>query len=260
MNATKLMTSFATAAVVAGSIGLAYAQSSDSTAAPGTDAVPTRPQAQPGTAPMRSPAMPADSTDFGEQSASATPSAAETSPATRLSAQQVLLTQDNQQRPFAVVDKKSASLSLYDGQGSLVGTTTVLLGQTPGDHSMPGVGARTQSGQLKPGDRTTPAGRFESEPGHNRGAEALVWIDYGKALAIHRLRPGPELERRAERMASVDVRDKRISAGCVVVPVAFYEAVVEPMLGRGAGVVYVLPEDEASPGLRQAFSGTRIAR
>ena len=31
-------------------------------------------------------------------------------------------------------------------------------------------------------------------------------------------------------------------AGCVVVPVAFYQAVVQPLLGSQRGVVYVLPE------------------
>jgi hypothetical protein len=43
-------------------------------------------------------------------------------------------------------------------------------------------------------------------------------------------------------MASADPRDKRISAGCVVVPVAFFDSVVSPVLGRGEAVVYVLPE------------------
>ncbi len=204
------------------------------------------------------PAMAANSSSAAIQVLA--PSAVEPSMSARLLAHRVLAARDNQQRPFAIVDKKNASLAVYDRNGSFVGTTTVLLGQTPGDHSMPGVGARTQSGQLKLGDRTTPAGRFDSEPGHNRSGEGVVWIDYGKALAIHRLRPGPTLERRAERLASVNVEDKRISAGCVVVPVAFYEAVVEPMLGRSAGVVYVMPEDEASPDLQQASSGTSISR
>ena len=36
--------------------------------------------------------------------------------------------------------------------------------------------------------------------------------------------------------------DRRISLGCVVVPVAFYESVIAPTLGQSRGVVYVLPE------------------
>lgn len=91
-------------------------------------------------------------------------------------------------------------------------------------------------------ERTTPAGRFASEPGRNDKGEAIVWIDYRASLAIHRLRAAPAAERRPERLASPAPDDKRISLGCVVVPVEFYESVVGPSLGRGRGVVYVLPE------------------
>jgi len=97
-----------------------------------------------------------------------------------------------------------------------------------------------------PGERTTPAGRFTSQPGHNAQGEDVVWFDYAAALAIHRLRPGPAAQHRGERMGSPDSADKRISAGCVVVPVAFYEAVVRPSLGRRPGMVYVLPETRAA--------------
>jgi len=43
-------------------------------------------------------------------------------------------------------------------------------------------------------------------------------------------------------MDSANRDEKRISYGCIVVPVAFYDAVVRPSLGRQRGVVYVLPE------------------
>ena len=33
------------------------------------------------------------------------------------------------------------------------------------------------------------------------------------------------------------------TAGCIVVPVSFYDAVVAPSLGKHRGVVYVLPEN-----------------
>ena len=36
--------------------------------------------------------------------------------------------------------------------------------------------------------------------------------------------------------------ERRITYGCVVVPVAFYQDVIAPTLGRRRGVVYVLPE------------------
>ena len=157
-------------------------------------------------------------------------------------ARQVMATADHGGLPFAVVDKKAAVLIVFLGNGQLAGSTPVLLGADPGDRAVPGVGGRTQSGQLQPGDRVTTAGRFVSQPGRNLGGESVVWIDYDSALAIHRLRPGQSQQHRATRLASADPQARRVSAGCVVVPVAFYEAVVSPVLGRSRAVVYVMPE------------------
>ncbi|AEG93868.1 L,D-transpeptidase [Ramlibacter tataouinensis] len=161
---------------------------------------------------------------------------------TREMAQWVMETDDAAGRPFAIVDKKAAQLFVFEAGGRLVGSTPVLLGATPGDHSTPGVGQRAQTGDVGLHERTTPAGRFASAPGRNIDGEPVVWFDYGAALAIHRLRPGSARERRQARLASATPADNRASLGCVVVPVAFYEKVVEPLLGRVRGVVYVLPE------------------
>jgi hypothetical protein len=43
-------------------------------------------------------------------------------------------------------------------------------------------------------------------------------------------------------MESASAAEHRISFGCIVVPVAFYEQVIAPTLGSRRGVVYVLPE------------------
>jgi len=154
----------------------------------------------------------------------------------------VLATADHRRLPFAIVDKPTASITVYLPDGTVAGTSSVLLGRTPGDDVVPGTGERTQAGTLRPQDLTTPAGRFVSRPGRNRSGEAIVWLDYGNAFAIHRLRPAPAGQQRAQRLASTDLRDRRISAGCVVVPEAFYDGVVQPVLGRGQGIVYVMPE------------------
>lgn len=145
-------------------------------------------------------------------------------------------------RPFVVVDKKQARIYVFDGGGRLAGASPALLGQAVGDISMPGVGQRTQSGTLRAEDRTTPAGRFVSQPGRNLQGEKVVWVDYATAFAIHRVRPGAAREQREERLASPSAEDNRVSLGCVVVPVAFYERVVQPLLGATRAVVYVLPE------------------
>jgi hypothetical protein len=148
---------------------------------------------------------------------------------------------DNQGRPWAVVDKQGARLFVFAADGRLVGSTSVLLGLARGDGSAPGVGAKAAS-FIPPEERTTPAGRFISQPGRNLKGEAVVWVDYAAAVAIHRLRPAPAAERRAERLASPQVDDKRISLGCVVVSGSFYDKVVAPLLGGQPGVVYVMPE------------------
>jgi hypothetical protein len=145
-------------------------------------------------------------------------------------------------RPFLVVDKKAARMFVFEPSGRLLATTPVLLGAEPGDHSVPGVGERAQTGELAAVDRTTPAGRFLTQPGRNRDGEHVVWIDYEAALAIHRLRPGRSQPLRAARLESSQPHERRVSLGCIVVPVAFYVEVIEPLLSRRKGVVYVLPE------------------
>lgn len=150
-------------------------------------------------------------------------------------------TRDAQGMPFAVVDKKGAKLFVFLANGELAGASAALLGQTLGDDSVPGVGARVNTG-LGQHERTTPAGRFDSEPGRNHKGEAIVWFDYDAALAIHRLRPAAANQRRPERLSSDTPDDNRISLGCVVVDPAFYDRVVATTLGRQRGVVYVLPE------------------
>jgi hypothetical protein len=156
-------------------------------------------------------------------------------------AQWILASGDNNGLPFAIVDKKDARLFVFEPAGRVLGATPALLGLAPGDRSLPGVGDKDPA-LLKPFERTTPAGRFESEPGRNHTGEAIVWIDYDAALAIHRLRPGKAHAARVKRLASQAPEDRRASLGCVVVPAAFYDSVVGPTLGRERGVVYVLPE------------------
>lgn len=154
----------------------------------------------------------------------------------------VLQSGDAHGRPFAVVDKRAARLYVFRADGRLAGHTPALLGSAVGDDIVPGVGERTQSGALRAEDKTTPAGRFEASPGENIKGEHVVWVDYESAFAIHRLRPGFAYSARASRLASWQAEGKRVSWGCVVVPVPFYKDVVQQVLGKGRSVVYVLPE------------------
>lgn len=185
-------------------------------------------------------------------------SAAERSEAPAMAAQQfaaaAVLAGDNQRLPFAVVDKVNARVWVFGSEGELRGTAPVLLGLAVGDDSVPGIGERKMS-QIKPGERTTPAGRFVSEPGRNLQGEDIVWIDYDAAISMHRVRATNAAERRLERLASPSVHDNRISFGCINVPAAFYDSHIQPALGQARGVVYVLPETR-DPRERFGFLGT----
>jgi hypothetical protein len=149
---------------------------------------------------------------------------------------------DHQRKPFAIVDKRQARLYVFDGDGRFAGASVALLGATIGDHTVPGVGERAQRGEVRDDERTTPAGRFDSVPGTNLSGEHVVWADYASAFAIHRLRPGRAHAARKQRLETPTPDDNRVSLGCVIVPVAFYEQVVQRVLGASPGVVYVLPE------------------
>jgi len=154
----------------------------------------------------------------------------------------VSATADHQGMPFAVIDKPAATIHVFGPGGGHAGSAPVLLGSALGDHSAPGIGQRPLS-QIRPHERTTPAGRFVSEPGSNLQGHDIVWIDYPSAVSLHRVRGHPA-ERRVQRLASPVLAERRISHGCVNAPTQFYNRNIAPWFGREAGVVYVLPDAE----------------
>ncbi|AVQ85348.1 L,D-transpeptidase (plasmid) [Variovorax sp. PDNC026] len=153
----------------------------------------------------------------------------------------ILQKRDNHGKPFAIVDKKNARVDVFASDGTRQGSSAVLLGLAKGDDSVPGIGERKMA-DIKPSERTTPAGRFEVEPGRNTQGEDIIWIDYDAAVSMHRVRTANKADRRLERLATPSVADNRISYGCINVPSAFYNAVLRDALGSIGGVVYVLPE------------------
>ncbi|WP_043817352.1 hypothetical protein, partial [Rubrivivax gelatinosus] len=133
---------------------------------------------------------------------------------------------------------------VLDAGARVVGSAPVLLGLAAGDDSVPGIGERPLA-QIRPEERTTPAGRFQLEPGRNTRGDRILWVDYEAAVSMHRVRPTVAAERRLERLATPTPADNRISFGCINVPAEFYERVVWPTFSRRPGVVYVLPERRA---------------
>jgi hypothetical protein len=157
---------------------------------------------------------------------------------------------DNAGLDFVIIDKKAAQLYVFDARARLSGTSAILIGAAIGDDSVPGIGDRPID-QVRPEERTTPAGRFFSRPGRNASGEDVIWVDYAAAVSMHRVRLTDPRERRMERLASPEVAAKRISYGCINVPARFYDDQLKPrFMARGA-YVYVLPEVKA---LEQVFA------
>lgn len=144
-------------------------------------------------------------------------------------------------RPFVIVDKAQARVLVFSADGGLQASSPVLLGAARGDDSVPGIGQR-KIADIRPHERTTPAGRFVAEPGRNAQGEDIVWVDYEAAVSMHRVRANEPKERRLERLASATVADNRISYGCINVPAAFYDRHLKPLFAGARGIVYVLPE------------------
>ncbi|MCO5104062.1 MAG: hypothetical protein M9919_08680 [Burkholderiaceae bacterium] len=163
----------------------------------------------------------------------------------RLIARWAFVSGDRGPHAVVVVDKKNAKAFVFDAVGTLRGAAPVLLGSAIGDHTVPGVGDKPLS-QVRPEERTTPAGRFVAEPGVNQRGEDVVWVDYDAAVSMHRVRANVKSERRLQRLASKTAADNRISFGCINMPVRFYEDVLSPLVHSAGAVIYVLPETRSA--------------
>lgn len=161
----------------------------------------------------------------------------------------VVATHDNGNAPIFIVDKKAARLYVFDAGGRLRGSSTVLLGLARGDDTVPGIGNKKLS-QIKPWERTTPAGRFVGELGNNAHGKDVVWVDYDNGVSMHRVITNNPKEHRLARLASAKLTDKRISYGCINVPARFFDASVRPALFGHKAMIYVLPDTKP---LRQVF-------
>ena len=187
-------------------------------------------------------ALAGDARVRGAVGATANSSAA---PQVRIVANWVAAAADHGGAPFVIVDKRNATLFVFDETARVVAATPILLGAAIGDASVPGIGERPMAA-IKPHERTTPAGRFVGEAGRNLQGEDIVWVDYDAAVSMHRLRANDPRERRRERLATPTAADNRISYGCINVPAAFYDAHVKPVFAGGKrAVVYVMPETRA---------------
>lgn len=162
-------------------------------------------------------------------------------PDARRMADWVVARRDNGRLPFMVLDKRDARLYVFDAPGHLIDQTPVLLGSSHGDDTYPGIGDVPIS-KVKPYQRTTAAGRFVTRPGLDADRTDVVWLDYDAALAMHRVINKVKSERRLQRIASPNPKVRRISWGCINIPIAFFDRHISPVFGKRTGVTYVIPE------------------
>jgi hypothetical protein len=168
----------------------------------------------------------------------------------------VAASQDNGTLPYMVIDKKSATLLVFDAKGKLLGASPVLIGVATGDDSTPGIGSKDLS-RIGPAERTTPAGRFVARYGVAAGGQTVLWIEWSTSVALHAVVTGNRRERRLERLLSPSPVDNRITFGCINVPTSFYNEKVRPVFRRTGGVVYVLPDSKA---LEAVFPGVLVTQ
>ena len=147
---------------------------------------------------------------------------------------------DNGGLPYIIIDKIQAKVFVFDNTGRLRGATLALLGKARGDDTVPGIGSRKLS-TIRPNERTTPAGRFVADLGHDFGQD-ILWIDYNDSISLHRVIKGDPGDHRLLRLATASPLDKRISYGCINVPAKFYDEVVLKTFTGTSGIVYILPE------------------
>jgi hypothetical protein len=204
-------------------------------------------------APAAEVALAAEAMRPGAQSATTTGGTPRSEAAIRV-ADWIAASGDNHSLPYAIVDKRNATLFLFDSKGKQLDEVPVLIGIAVGDEASPGVGSKKLA-EIGPAEKTTPAGRFLAKFGLAFKKERILWVDYATSVALH---PIPadvgKKERRRERMLSPTSDDNRITFGCINVPKAFYGKLLRPQFQKQGGYVYVLPDtkplEEVFPRLR----------
>ena len=166
---------------------------------------------------------------------------------------------DNQNKSFVILDKKDARVYVFDRGGRLKAESPALLGYAVGDDNAPGIGSKPIA-EVRPEERTTPAGRFIAEIGMNARNEDVVWVDYDAAVSMHRVLTTNPQERRLERLATPTSEDNRVSYGCINLPVAFFEQVLAPTARQEGAIIYVLPETRTAQQVFGSFDVDRLPK
>lgn len=186
-------------------------------------------------------AQPSGSTPSQRGSAEAKSEVSRSAAATRV-ADWIAASGDNASLPYIIIDKKGASLFLFNAKRKSLGKVPVLIGVAVGDDATPGIGSKNLA-DIGPAEKTTPAGRFLAKYGSAAGGQKVLWVDYSTSVALHPIPKGvSKKQRRRQRLLSPTIDDNRITFGCINVPLAFYNKSVRPLFQKKGGYVYVLPD------------------
>ncbi|HEX2966380.1 MAG TPA: hypothetical protein VHO84_11365 [Syntrophorhabdaceae bacterium] len=152
---------------------------------------------------------------------------------------------DNDGLPYIVIDKTEAKIFVFNKASRFLAASPALIGLAKGDESVPGIGEREIS-EIRPEERTTPAGRFVAWLGYDLEQNDVLWVEYDTSVTLHRVIINKPEERRLQRLATRTPKDNRITYGCINVPSKFFDRTIKTVFDGTDGIVYILPEKKST--------------
>lgn len=146
---------------------------------------------------------------------------------------------------FIIADKPNGMIHVFDKDGNVIAQDTALYGRDVGD-------VLGSVSSLEGGKKVTPAGKYALEAvklrdgGTYAGGYTLDLVgtnDGTGSIAIHAAYLGNVNEKRLERLASPDVKDNRVSYGCINTShKTFLDKIIPNINKLDGGMVFVLPD------------------
>ncbi len=151
-------------------------------------------------------------------------------------------------KPFFVADKPNGKVHLFDETGKHIASSDALYGKAEGD-VLTAESRTKKADELADVDKVTPAGTYTitvSESKDYEGGYVLRLNDKNGDLggiAIHSVYLGDAKENRPAKLLSKDLKDKKVSYGCINTSQDFFVNKILPKIGsfNNAGVV-VIPD------------------
>jgi hypothetical protein len=150
--------------------------------------------------------------------------------------------------PFFIADKPNGKIHLFDDTGKHIASSDALYGKAEGD-VLTAESRTKKADELADVDKVTPAGTYSITVSQNPDYEGGYVLrlndkngDLG-GIAIHSVYLGDAKENRPAKLLSKDLKDKKISYGCINTSQDFFVNKILPKIGsfNNAGVV-VIPD------------------